>query len=519
MPRSSTGRRECDLGLAQCALWRSADRTIKWARLRGRFHPIAMTPPRLDRARIAHELGATIRLALPLVLAQMAAIGTSVVDALLAGHYSTHVLGAVAVGSNLWSLAIVTGIGLMMAVPPAISQLDGAGRRQRAGAVMRQALWLALIAGVLLWWAARHATGLFVLVGVAADLRTDVDAFLHAISWGAPALTCYFALRGLSEGLSLTRPSMVFSLLGLAVLAPLGYVLMFGKLGLSPQGARGVGLATALVLWLEFLGFSVYVLRHPNYRGLGLLDGFEWPRLRRIGQLLYVGLPITVTLLAEAGLFVAVALAISRLGDDMVASHQVAINVTALFFMIPLGLAMAITVRVGNAVGRNDARGVRYAGFCGIGLTLLTQTISAAVLLSVPTAIASLYTHQANVIAMAAQLLMLAGLFQFSDGIQVASNGALRGLEDTRVPMAITLFAYWMVGMPIGWWLAFPRGMGARGMWMGLIAGLTVAAVLLLTRFWRSATRGRWPRHSGPPAPDYPHMTDPARAATLTPDF
>ncbi|EIM02890.1 MATE family efflux transporter [Rhodanobacter sp. 115] len=442
---------------------------------------------RPDRARIAREIGATVRLALPLILAQLAAIGSNVIDTMLSGHYSAHVMAAVAVGASIWSLAIVSGIGVMMSVPPSVSQLDGAGRRSEVGAVFRQSLWLALILGVLLWFAVRHAEPLIQLIGVTPTLYRSVGEFLHAISWGAPALTCYFAFRGLSEGLSLTRPSMYFSLGGLVLLVPLGYVFMFGKLGLPPQGARGCGIATATVLWLEMLGFATYVLRHSDYHGLGLLDGFEWPKWERIGHLLHIGLPMAVTLLAEASLFVGAALLMGTLGEDVAASHQVALNVASLFFMIPLGLAMAITVRVGNAVGRGDPAGVRYAGFCGIGLTLVTQLVSAGVMLSVPHFIASLYTHDPRVIGLAAQLLVLAGLFQLSDGIQVVSNGALRGLKDTRVPMAITLFAYWVVGMPTGWWLAFHHGLGARGMWMGLIAGLSVAAVLLFVRFWRSS--------------------------------
>ena len=455
-----------------------------------------MFPTPSDRARVAHEIGATVRLALPLITAQLAAVGTNVVDAMLAGHYSAHVLGAVAVGASIWALAIVSGIGMMMAVPPSVSQLDGAGRRAEVGPVFRQALWLAVGMGVLLWFGVRHAAPLIDLIGVAPGLRTDVGEFLHAISWGAPALTCYFALRGLSEGLSLTRPSMYFSLGGLCVLAPLGYVLMFGKLGLEPQGARGCGIATALVLWMEMLGFALYVSRHPNYRGLNLGERFDLPDPRRIGDLMRVGLPMAVTLLAEGGLFVAVALALGTLGETVVASHQVALNIASFFFMIPLGLAMAITVRVGNAVGRGDAAGVRYAGFCGIALTLGTQMVSAGLMLSLPHLIASLYTQDAAVIALATQLIVLAGVFQFSDGIQVASNGALRGLKDTRAPMAMTLFAYWVIGMPVGWWLAFRHGLGARGMWMGLVAGLSVAAVLLFTRFWRSSATERWRRTS-----------------------
>jgi MATE family multidrug resistance protein len=467
-----------------------------------------MKPFRPERARLLHEVRATVHLALPLIAAQLAAIGSNVIDTMLSGHYSAHVMAAVAVGASIWSLAIVSGIGMMMAVPPSVAQLDGAGRRPEVGAVFHQARWLALGMGVLLWFAVRHAAPLIDLIGVTPSLRDEVQRFLLAISWGAPALTCYFALRGLSEGLSLTRPSMYFSLGGLALLVPLGYVLMFGKLGIPPQGAHGCGVATATVLWLEMLAFACYVMRHRNYRGLGLFDHFERPQLRRIGALIHIGLPMAVSLLAEAGLFVATALIIATLGEDVIASHQVALNIASLFFMIPLGLAMAITVRVGNAVGRGDARGVRYAGFCGIGLTLLTQLFSAGLMLTLPHYIAALYTNDPKVIALAMQLIMLAGLFQFSDGIQVASNGALRGLKDTRIPMAITLFAYWIIGMPVGWWLAFHHGLGARGMWMGLIAGLSVAAVMLFTRFWRSAWKQRWRAHD--------HGGPTGYAATLT---
>jgi MATE family multidrug resistance protein len=467
-----------------------------------------MKPLRPERARLACEMRATVRLAVPLILAQLAAIGSSVIDAVLAGHVSAHVLGAVAVGSSLWSLAIVSGIGMMMAVPPSVAQLDGAGHRHQVGAMFRQALWLGIGMGAVLWFALRHTAPLIELIGVTPDLRHDVQRFLLAISWGAPALTWYFALRGLSVGLSLTRPSMYFSFGGLLLLVPLGYVLMFGKLGIAPQGAHGCGIATATVMWLELLGFGIYVLRHPDYRGLGLMDRFDGPDWRRIGELMHIGLPMAVTLLAEAGLFVATALIISTLGEDVIASHQVAINIASLFFMIPLGLAMAITVRVGNAVGRGDERGVRYAGFCGIGLTLATQLFSAALMLSLPHVIARLYTHDSRVITLAAHLIMLAGLFQFSDGIQVASNGALRGLKDTRVPMLITLFAYWVIGMPVGWWLTFRQGMGASGMWLGLTAGLSVAAIMLFVRFWRSAWKQRWRRVTR-------HMTDAAQAATL----
>ena len=447
------------------------------------------------RQRLARELRDTLRLALPLVFGQLSAIGMNVIDALLAGHLDAHTLASVAIGASVWSLAIVTAIGVMMALPPSVAQLNGAGRREMIGPLFRQALWLALGLGLLLFLGIRFGGALLVArIGVDAPLLPDVTRFLHAIAFGAPALTVFFALRGLGEGVGMSRPTMYFSVLGLALLGPIGYVLMYGAFGVPRLGALGSGIATALVLWLQTIAFALYVLRSRRYRDLHLAARFEAPQWNALRELLHIGVPMGVTLLMEAGLFVAVALVIGTLGTDVVAGHQVAINVASVTFMVPLGLALATTVRVGHAVGRGYAQGVRDAGLVGIVLTLCTQLVSSGLMLLLPQRIAALYTADAGVIALASQLLVLAGLFQFSDGIQVAANGALRGLKDTRIPMFITLFAYWGVGMPVGWWLAFPHGLGARGMWMGLIAGLSMAALLLSRRFWKLA------RKAPPPA-------------------
>ena len=442
------------------------------------------------RPRLARELRETLRLAVPLVLGQLSAIGMNLIDALLAGHLDAHTLGAVAIGASVWSLALVAAIGVMMALPPSVAQLAGAGRREAIAPLFHQAIWLALALGLVLALGVYFGgTALVALIGVDAALVPDTNRFLHAIAFGAPALAVFFTLRGLGEGMGLTRPTMYFSVFGLLLLGPIGYVLMYGRFGLPALGAQGSGIATALVLWLQAIAFAVYVARSRHYRDLNLLAQWRRPNPAALLELLHIGVPMGVSLFMEASLFVAVALIIGTLGTDVVASHQVALNVASVSFMVPLGLAMATTVRVGHAVGRGDGPGVRDAGRIGIGLTLLAQTLSAGSMLLLPRHIASLYTNDALVIGLAAQLLVLAGLFQFSDGIQVAANGALRGLKDTRIPMLITTFAYWGVGMPVGWWLAFPLGFGARGMWMGLIAGLSMAAVLLSWRFWKLARR------------------------------
>jgi multidrug resistance protein, MATE family len=438
---------------------------------------------RMDRAQLRVEFKETVALAAPLVFGQLFSIGMNVIDTLLAGHFNAHTLAAVAVGTSVWSLAIVAAIGVMLALPPSVAQLAGAGDREKIGPLFRQALWMAMGLGVVLWFGASHGELLLTAIGVDSSIVEDTHRFLRAIAWGAPALTGYFALRGLSEGMSLTRPTMYFGALGLLLLAPIGYVLMYGKLGFPTLGAQGSGIATACVLWLQFLAFAAYLAIHRNYRQIAPFQQFEAPNWHAILGLLRLGVPMGIAVLMEAGLFVATALLLGSLGATTVASHQIAINVASVAFMIPLGVAMATTVRVGNAVGRGDSIGIRSAGYVGIATTLITQTISCSIMFLIPHWLAGLYTDDAQVAALAAQLLLLAAAFQFSDGIQVTANGALRGLKDTAVPMLITTVAYWTIGMPVGWWLAFRAGFGARGMWIGLIAGLSVAAVLLFVRF------------------------------------
>jgi MATE family, multidrug efflux pump len=444
-----------------------------------------------EHASMRQHLRETVVLAVPLILGQLSSIGMNVIDTLLAGHLNAHTLAAVAVGAGVWALAIVASIGVMMAVPPTVAQLAGAGERERIGPVFRQALWLAIMLGVALLLAVRYGGPLLLdAFGIDPEIIGDTGNFLRAIAWGAPALTMYFALRGLSEGLALTRPTMYFGLFGLVLLAPIGYMLMYGRFGFAARGAEGSGIATATVLWVQLGAFALYLHLRDKYRDIGPFSRFEGPHWGEIAALLRLGVPMGVAVLMECALFVCTALLIASLGAVTVASHQVAINVASVTFMLPLGLAMATTVRVGQAAGRADAEGVRRAGLAGIGLSLVTQVVSASAMALFPIAIAHAYTDDADVVALAAQLLVLAAIFQFSDGIQVTANGALRGIKDTTVPMLITLVAYWLIGMPVGYWLAFHHHFGARGMWMGLAAGLTAAAGLLLLRFLKVSRRG-----------------------------
>ena len=441
--------------------------------------------------RLGDEARASAVLAAPLVAGHLATGLIGFVDTVIAGHHGTLTLAAVAVGAALWALPMMLPMGTLMSLPPAVSQLDGSGRRDAIGPLFRQALWLALALGLLMFAFLSVVVLALEPMGIAAEVRPGARDFLHGIRWGAPALTLYLAMRYLSDGLHWTLPTMLLGFGGLLVLVPLGYVLTFGLFGFAERGAGGLGIASAVMMWAQALAFAIYLARSRRFAALRLFSHFEPPRREPILGLLRTGLPIGVTVAMEGSLFIVTALLIGRLGAVPVAAHQIAINVAALCFMVPMGLAEATTVRVGHALGRGSPDGVRRAAFAGYALALCTQSLSALLLLLGHDALVALYTRDAAVAALAGSLLLYAAAFQFPDGIQVLSAGALRGLGDTRVPMFLAALAYWGVGMPLGAGLGLWLGWGPRGMWIGLIAGLTMAAFLLGRRFLRSSALPR----------------------------
>lgn len=443
-------------------------------------------PPTVTRsALLIRELRATFVLALPLIFGHVSTGLIGFVDSVLAGRHSANTLAAVAVGSALWSVAIMVLIGVLLALPPTVSQLDGAGRRDEVAATFRQAAWLALGLSMLLFAFLSLAGWMLPAMGIAPEIQPGARAFLFGIRWGVPALALYFCMRYLSEGLHWTWPTMVFGIGGLALLVPLGYALMFGAFGLPELGAAGLGYATAIMLWTQALAFALYLRLSPRFADLGLFARFDPPRWSSIRQLLTLGLPIGVSIFMEGSLFIVTALLMGGMGEVPVAAHQIAINVSSITFMAALGLAEATTVRVGYAIGARRPEALRRAALAGYVIVLGTQCVAALAIGLGNYAIASIYTRDLAVVALAANLLLFAAAFQLSDGIQVVSGAVLRGLKDTRVPMLLTALAYWGVGMTLGIGLGFGLGWGPQGMWCGLIAGLTVAAALLTRRVLR----------------------------------
>lgn len=449
---------------------------------------MAIIPTARQHLAEAHR---TLQLALPVIIGQVGVFGMNFIDTVMAGRLPERdlALAGLGTGGALWSAMMMLVIGSMMAVQPTVAHLDGAGRRVEAGVQTRQGLYLA--AGMCLPFALVLISSGRILAafGVDPQIVPVAEGYLRAMAWGVPAICLVFLLRFFSEGGGHTRPTMFYGLMGALLNIPLNYVLMFGKLGLPAMGTVGCGYATAIVIWLQLLMLVLYVRRHRYYRGFELFRKPEPPDFGVIKDLLKLGLPIGITIFVEGSLFVAAALLIARLGPVPSAAHLVAINFAALVFMVPLGLASAITVRVGNALGRGDPVAARYVGTIGLAIAVAFASASASFMFFFPKYIVALYTDDPAVTALAVSLLFYAAIFQLSDGIQISAAGCLRGYRDTRVPMIYNVVAYWLVGLTSGYYLTFGAGLGPAGMWIGMIVGLTVAAVLLTSRFASTSRR------------------------------
>jgi MATE family multidrug resistance protein len=441
-------------------------------------------PTIASRSRqIGQEARALLALGGPIIAAQLAQVSMSFVDTVMAGRLSAQDLAAVAVGVSLWMPISVFGMGVLMSVSPTVAHGYGAGRHGEIGQQVRQGLWLGLAVGLASLAAVRSCSPLLRWLEIDKAIVPTTTGFLEAISWGLPGLSAFIVLRGFSEAISKTRPVLAISVVGLLANIAGNYIFIYGKLGMPRLGAIGCGVASALVMWVMPASLAIWILCDRYYRQFGLFSRFSLPDKRQLWDLAKLGCPIGVCVFMECSMFATVSLLMGRLGTSMVAGHQIALNVASVTFMVPLGISTAITVRVGQAMGRGHVRDARLSGLVGAGLAVGFMSLTALTMAIWPHWIAGIYTNDASVHAVAVQLLVMAAIFQIFDGLQVAGAAALRGLKDTALPMCITLIAYWGLGLPLGYGLGIVQQGGPQALWIGLIAGLMMAALLLLIRF------------------------------------
>lgn len=428
-----------------------------------------------------------VKLAYPILIAQLIQNLMGFIDIVMAGRVSAVDMAAVAVANSIWLPLILTIYGLIMALSVIVSQLDGAKNYIAISKQTYQTAWIALVLGISL-------IGLYYLIvpfvapsiELEGNLKPLLFDYLHYIVWGAPGYCLYLVLRNYAEGLSYTKPTMIISIIGLIINIPANYIFIYGEFGVPALGGAGCGIATAIVYWVMFIGMLIYAFCSKTLKKAPIFERFYWPDFTEIKNILLLGIPIALSLLFEVSLFAVVAIILVPFGAETVASHQIALNFSGLIFMVPLSLAMATTIKVGNAVGHNNNQKAKDYTTHAISLGLLLAVCTAIITVLFRVPIVSIYTNELPVIELAANIMLLATLYQFSDTVQVVSAGALRGYKDTKSILYITFVSYWLVGLNVGLVLGItdwivPK-MGAYGLWTGVITGLTTAAILLAWR-------------------------------------
>lgn len=443
--------------------------------------PLMLSNP--TRVRIAADARAIARLGGPLLINNLSVTGMSFADTVMAGQLGARDLAGLAIGAAWFNLFLFMGLGLFMAVSPAVAHAYGAADTAGVTRYARQSWWLTIALSVVLVIGLWQAHWALPAVGIGPDILPVAIGYVHAMSWGLPGLMAFFSLRFASEGLGHTKPVMYIAFFGLIVNILGNWIFMYGKFGMPRLGAVGCGVATAITVWLMFFAMFRYVQTHRVYRPFGFFRRFDKPDFVVLRELLRLGIPISGSVLAEGGLFVSAALLMGAMGATIAGAHQIALNFAAFMFMVPLSISSATTIHVGHTVGRGDLPHARFAGFVGICMCAGVMMVSACGIVLFNDQIAALYTRDAVVQSLAATLLLAAAVFQVSDGVQVGAAGALRGFKDTAVPMALCWFSYWVVGFTLAYVFGVRQGLGPVYVWVGLIAGLTVCAALLVTRY------------------------------------
>ncbi len=442
--------------------------------------------------KVATEIRQALLLSGPLVLAQLAQVSLGFIDTVMVGRLGGLSLAGVALGSAVFFPLFLICMGFIAAVSPMVSQSFGAGREAEIGPTVRQGLWLATMLAVLSLMLVFNVEPLLRGMGQEDEVVDLATGYLHAIAWGFPPALWLAVLRNFLEGLARPRPVMVIAFIGVGINIIADYTLMFGKFGFPALGVVGTGWASTAVFWGMFIAAVLYIRSQGALRHYGVFTRLGRPDPTVFRDLFRIGWPIGVMFGIEVGLFAATAMLMGLLGPNVLASHQIAIQCAAFTFMVPVGLALATTVRVGQAIGREDVRGARRAGYVGMGLGLVFMSITALCFWLIPQPIVALYINTSTnpeVTRMAVALLGIAAFFQVFDGLQVTAAGALRGLKDTRIPMLVGLVTYWGIGMTSGYFLGFHWGWGGKGLWWGLVLGLASAGLLLLWRFKVRITR------------------------------
>jgi MATE family multidrug resistance protein len=450
------------------------------------------------------ELTETLKLAAPIALTQLGQIAMMATDLAFIGRLGEDAVAAAALAGTVYFVSFTFGMGLMSAVAPLAAQAFGARNPHVIRRALRTGLWAALVIALPIMAFPLRGEQILLALGQAPVPARLAQQYLFGLAWGVMPALWFLAIRGFMSAINRPQPILWITLAAIPANALLAYLLIYGELGLPRLELFGAGLATTIVNFGTFVASLWFATRRRpfrKYQVLGHIWRIDWMLMR---QLLVIGAPISVSFLLEYGLFSAAALLMGLISTAALAAHQVALQVTAILFMVPFGIALAATVRVGHAVGRNDAKAVKRAGLVA---TLLGGVLAAVLTLAVVVArfaIARAFFGEVSdgadaAVELTATLLLVGATFFVTDAVQTIVVGSLRGMNDTRIPLILATIGYWMIGFPCAYGLAFLTQLGAVGVWIGLSCGTAIYALLLILRFARLA--GRLEAHESPRSP------------------
>jgi MATE family multidrug resistance protein len=442
-----------------------------------------------DPRRFWAELARTLALACPIMAGQVGQMLMGLVDTLMVGHVGTSSLAAAAFANCLVNVAFVFGIGVLTSVGVLVSRAHGAGMDQHKRVILRSSIWLSAMVGVIVATVLTLAQPWLSVFRQPETVLGEAKPFIAILSWSLVPALVFISSKTFSEGLSRPLVPALIMYLGVALNVFLNWVFIFGNLGAPALGLVGAGWATLISRIVTMAGTLLFCVRVTGSGFSVLLPSLL--SLPTIHSLLRIGLPVGFQLLSEIGAFAFAAILMGWIGTAALAAHQIAITCAATTFMFPLGIAQAVGVRIGQAVGAGTEELVRVIGFGGLYLSGLVMLLFALVYATLGHSIASAFNSDSAVVSLTSNLLQVAGLFQIADGVQVTAMGGLRGLADVRAPMIMAFFYYWLCAIPIGYIAAFVFGAGAVGIWVGLATGLFIAAITLTIRFWLLTRPGR----------------------------
>ncbi|MEO0349943.1 MAG: MATE family efflux transporter [Cyanobacteria bacterium P01_A01_bin.15] len=443
-----------------------------------------------DRKHPLHlEVREFLKLAIPLIAAQVAQSATGFADTIMMGRMGAETLAAGGLAAIIYISIMTATSGMVMGVSPLVAEAFGAGQKSRIQQIARQGLWLALAVSIPAMAITGQVDTWMIRTGQDPAIVVLADTYLNIILWSLLPMAGFTALRSTVSALSQAQPIMAIMVVGTAFNIVANYVLGFGKLGLPAMGLAGLALATTLAWWGMFVVLALYVLLHPTMRAYHFFDTPHYPRPRILRQLAWVGLPIGIFSGLESGFFLTIMVLMGRLGTEALAAHQVVLQTVVVLFMVPLGISFATTVRVGQWLGQRDLAGMQQATWVSMVMTTVLMVAGSMAFLMFPKQIIGIYLdvnnpENAAIVALAIPLLTIAAITMVLDGLQKAVYGALQGLQDTRVPMVLNVLGFWGVGLSVGYGLGFQLGMGGRGLWIGQSVAIAAVAILFSWRLY-----------------------------------